>query len=193
MFNKSVWSSVVKVGVIALAGLALSACDDTTTTTRSMEDEINTTQQVTRNLVTSQPTPTDINYSLERYNLIKRAYWVNGEREKALALETPIVRPMGYIVLMSGNAVVQEFTVDGKVSSLNSFLTPDSEYYEYYGGEFSNKNDWLADVDGSFGSNDEGIFFFTTEGNYIEWTGDYIYSDIPMHIDNPVVNVKNTQ
>lgn len=47
------------------------------------------------------------------------------------------------------------FVVDGKVSSLNSFLTPDSKYYGYD----SYENIWLPDVDGSYGENDSGIFF----------------------------------
>lgn len=106
--------------------------------------------------------------------------------------------PLGYIVLFTDNgAVVGSFIVDGKVSSLNSFLTPDSECYEiggestdnsiYYNG--TQENDWLADVDGSYGENDNGIFFFTPDGKYIEWTGTYLYSDIPFTVDDPVLKV----
>ncbi len=80
--------------------------------------------------------------------------------------------------------------MDGKVSSRNSYLTPDSEYYEYSGGESRVKNEWLADVDGTYGENDSGIFFFTPDGKYIEWTGDYLYSDIPFEVEDPVVTYK---
>lgn len=148
------------------------------------------TQAAADVLQTNQPTPTDINYSLERYNLIRRAYWVNGQREKANALPCEIPKPMGYVILMTeSGSVVGKFTVDGKVSSLNSFLTPDSEYYELcYGGEWSTENKWLADVDGSYGENDNGIFFFTPDGKYVEWSGIYLYSDIPFEVDAPVVN-----
>ena len=41
------------------------------------QENINDTQTVTGELASAQKTPTDINYSLERYNLIRRAYWVN--------------------------------------------------------------------------------------------------------------------
>lgn len=149
------------------------------------------TQDIANKLQANQPTPTDINYSLERYNLIRRAYWVNGQREKANALPCEVEKPLGYIVLFAGNAVVGRFVVDGKVSSLNSFLSPDSEYYETNAtGEYSEyyKNKWLSDVDGSYGENDNGIFFFTTNGNYIEWTGAYLYSDIPFEVSDPVVS-----
>lgn len=149
----------------------------------STQDRINT-KDAAKTLQSNQPTPTDIEYSLERYNLIRRAYWVNGQREKAMSLPCEIQRPLGYIVLMSGNTVVGRFEVDGKVSSLNSYLTPDSDYYGY-----SSTNYWLADVDGSYGTNDNGIFFFTPDGKYIEWTGTYLYSDIPFIVENPVVNV----
>ena len=156
------------------------------------------TREAAATLQENQPTPTDISYSLERYNLIRRAYWVNGKREKANALPCEIEKPLGYIVLFTeGGSVVGKFVVDGKVSSLNSFLTPDSEYYEkdmdYSNGDTSQRsvdrysNKWLADVDGSYGENDSGIFFFTVDGKYVEWTGVYLYSDIPFEVNTPTI------
>jgi hypothetical protein len=77
---------------------------------------------------------------------------------------------------------------------LNSFLTPDSEYYERdMGASGIYHNKWLADVDGSYGENDSGIFFFTPDGKYVEWSGDYLYSDIPFVVDAPVVTVKEAE
>lgn len=166
--------------------------------TASTSADIHKTQEVANKLQTNQPTPTDIDYSLERYNLIRRAYWVNGMREKANALVCEIEKPLGYVVLFTeSGAVVGSFVVDGKVSSLNSFLTPDSECYEVAGDGLHNdyyhsgttENDWIADVDGSYGTNDNGIFFFTPDGKYIEWTGIYLYSDIPFTVDDPVVKI----
>lgn len=149
------------------------------------------TLAVADKLQNSQPTPTDINYSLERYNLIRRAYWVNGQREKANALPCSVEKPLGYIVLITeSGAILGSFVVDGKVSSLNSYLTPDSEYYEVDMGRSTIRdNEWIADVDGSYGSNDNGIFFFTPDGKYIEWTGTYLYSDIPFVVDTPIIQI----
>ena len=173
---------------------SLASCEYEYTESGSTADK-NNTISVANKLQSNQPTPSDIDYSLERYNLIRRAYWVNGQREKANALPCEVEKPLGYIVLITDNgAVVGSFVVDGKVSSLNSFLTPDSEYYEqeYFsdGASRGNGNDWLADVDGSYGENDSGIFFFTPDGKYLEWTGTYLYSDIPFTVDDPIVNVK---
>lgn len=158
--------------------------------------DTNKTLAIGNNLAQTQPTPTDIEYSLERYNLIRRAYWVNGMRERAASLVCPVSKPLGYAVLFTASgAPVGRYVVDGKVSSLNSYLTPDSEWYEqeYWsdGDSYRGSNDWLPDVDGSYGVNDNGIFFFTPDGNYFEWTGTYLYTDVPVAIDDPVLKVDN--
>lgn len=171
---------ILSILLAVIMVIALCACDETDGT---YADQRNT-KKVARDLQSNQPTPTDIDYSLERYNLIRRAYWVNGQREKANTLVCEIEKPLGYIALFTDNgAVVGKFIVDGKVSSLNSYLTPDSEEYA------SSYSEWLADVDGSYGENDTGIFFFTPDGKYVEWTGTYLYSDIPFEIENPVLKV----
>lgn len=178
--------------VITLCGCSGYEVDGTRQDTANTKEAAATLQE-------NQPTPTDISYSLERYNLIRRAYWVNGQREKANTLPCEIEKPLGYIVLFTdGGSVVGRFVVDGKVSSLNSFLTPDSEYYEknmnYSNGNSSEynvdrySNKWLPDIDGSYGENDNGIFFFTPDGKYVEWTGIYLYSDIPFSVEAPVIN-----
>lgn len=171
------------VAVLLICACFVS-CDSPYQPDGSNQDKLNQ-KEAANEIQANQPTPTDLEYSLERYNLIRRAYWVNGQREKAMSLPCEIQRPLGYIILMSGNTVVGRFEVDGKVSSLNSFLTPDSDYYEY--GSY--KNNWIADVDGSYGANDNGIFFFTPDGKYIEWTGTYLYSDIPFIVEDPVVSI----
>lgn len=162
------------LGLVTITGCELEETD----TAKDVANTIN----IGNKLVSKQPTPTDIDYSLERYNLIKRAYWVNGMRDRARTLPSPIAdMPLGYIVLFTeSGSVVGKFVVDGKVTSLNSYLTPDSEYFELNSPNYREDNDWIPDVDGSYGSNDNGIFFFTTDGKYIEWTGTYLYSDIPL-------------
>lgn len=174
----------IKKLVLVLAAVfvvfGISGCEEVD---GSYADKANTAN-IGDKLSKNQPTPTDIDYSLERYNLIKRAYWVNGMRDKANSLASPIAdMPLGYVVLFTESGdVIGQFTVDGKVTSLNSFLTPDSEHYSS-----ERTLDWLPDVDGSYGENDNGIFFFTTDGKYVEWTGTYIYSDIPFDVDATVL------
>ena len=180
---------IIAIILSLIVVLSFTACDDTIGGSTA---DTNKTIDTANKLQSNQSTPTDIEYSLERYNLIRRAYWVNGQREKANSLPCEIEKPLGYIVLFTDNGgVVGSFIVDGKVSSLNSYLTPDSEYYELIDTDtYSRYNHWLADVDGSYGENDNGIFFFTPDGKYLEWTGTYLYSDIPFAVGTPIVTVK---
>ena len=145
------------------------------------QKDINAQVEIGNILAGNQPTPTDISYSLERYNLIRRAYWVNGLKEKAMAVTRPAEVPLGYCVLFTeSGTVIGQFTVDGKVTSLNSYLTPSAMPTSYGDKE-------LPDVDGAYGSNDNGIFFFTPQWQYIEWSGIYLYSDTPFHVSDTVL------
>lgn len=184
--RKNNMKKLIVLTMAVLMALSLCACDDVPTS--GTKQNINDTKEVTDNLTARQPTPTDINYSLERYNLIRRSYWVNGQREKANTLVCAVDKPLGYIVLFTeGGGVVGRFIVDGKVSSLNSYLSPD--YVETYYSS-TTINTQLADVDGSYGENDNGIFFFTPDGEYWEWTGIYLYSGTPFILDSPTILVQ---
>ena len=184
---------ILGVALVCYITLTSNKCGFDTTTSRT--SDVQKTITIAKNLEQRQPTPTDIEYSLERWLLTRRAYWVNGQREKARMFPCPIADPpLGYIVLfLEGVGVVGKFIVEGKVVSLNSFLSPDSEFYEYSGysssgsGTFTNR--WLSDVDGSYGTNDNGIFFFTPDGKYLEWNGIYLYSDIPFEVKDPVIKI----
>lgn len=184
---------MVMIGILVLTLVTLTGCAEVTTT--NTKQDIENTLNIGNKLVENQATPTDINYSLERYNLIRRTYWVNGQRERANTLVCEVEKPLGYIALFLENgACAGKFIVDGKITSLNSYLTPDSEYYELvYVGAYSRENKWLPDVDGSYGSNDNGIFFFTPDGKYVEWSGTYLYSDIPFEVKDAVVTYKEAR
>ena len=99
MKNQIKFITLAAIIAIAAAIFFVTGCDVEAT------DETKT-QIVARNLKSNQPTPTDIDYSLERYNLIRRAYWVNGQREKASAVICQVAKPLGYIVLFTDNGAV---------------------------------------------------------------------------------------
>lgn len=201
--KKNIKKILSVVLVITMVGAIFMGCD-----TESVKSTAQKTSQDTKNaisaganIIENQPAPTDLDYSLERYNIIRRAYWVNGQREKANSLQCEVEKPLGYIVLFSeAGAVVGNFIVDGKVSSLNSYLFPAQTDYDWSGdtigsdyGASSSSSVYTVEnpgIDGAYGQNVTGIFFFTTDGKYIEWTGDFLYSDIPFEVDKPVLNYK---
>lgn len=183
---------IIAITLAFVMALAFCGCDAENATGSAIDKE--NTKIAANTIQGNQPTPTDLNYSLERYNLIRRAYWVNGQQEKANMLVCEVEKPLGYIALYAGSSFAGSYIVDGKVSSLNSYLTPDSEYFEIVNGEHGSThyNVWLADVDGSYGQNDSGIFFFTPDGQYHEWTGDYHYSSVPIIVDSPTASYEVT-
>jgi hypothetical protein len=176
--------------VFVIAMSLLTGCTNTNTTAsqQARQDAMG----VANRLVELQPMPTDIQASLERHNIIRRSYWINGMRERAMSLPNPITNPpLGYIILFAPNGgVVGRFMVEGKVTSLNYSLVPYSEYYELNGGQSTHhRNRWIANAGGVYGTNTNGVFWFTPDGKYMEWNGTYLFSDIPFIIDDPVLRI----
>lgn len=118
-----------------------------------------------------------ITKSLERENLKRRIEFINQPDN------------IGYLYLLSQNGqLIKEVQVLGKVSSLNSFLTPN--YIEVRIGNGGVQNIEQADLDGTWGENVDGIFWFTAEGVYQEWSGLYFYSAERMTFTTPPVLIE---
>lgn len=188
------------LAIVMIIG-TLAGCSQIDETSSKLNTNVESATNAATTIIENQPAPTDINYSLERYNLIRRAYWVNGQREKANALVCPVEKPLGYIVLFAGTATVGSFVVDGKISSLSSYLFPavvDEDYCGRTAGNsaYSESSVFSVEkpgIDGAYGSNANGVFFFTVDGKYLEWTGEYLYSDIPLAVDDPVVQYQEAE
>ena len=157
---------------LCLAGL-LFGCDlDTHQTTAQIEMTLNENNQ--QRLIKAVPVPA-LQTSLERKNLVRRLERIN--KEDAIS----------YLYLVSYGKIMAYFTIRGKVSSLNSYLTA-MERVERYGSTMDSYQ-YIAleapDQDGSYGKNADGIFFFTSDGVYGEWKGDYFWSDQPLKLVQP--------
>jgi hypothetical protein len=115
--------------------------------------------------------------SSERWNVAERAKrFDNPER-------------ISYVYLVNYGKVMAFYTAKGKISSLQSYMTPEQKLVRGDGKtECDNWNEHncyvidAPDVDGTYGDNMKGIFFFTTEGAYVEWVGDYMMSDQPLKL-----------
>jgi hypothetical protein len=88
---------------------------------------------------------------------------------------------IGYLYLMSFGKFIGYYVTKGKISSNGSQATPEQDAVRYcQSGDCS----WLAldgpQDDGSYGSGDPGIFFFTAEGKEVVTSLDYVYSDQPL-------------
>lgn len=136
--------------------------------------EQNTAATTQAQLVKTVPVPVITN-SLERQNVANRATLFDSPDK------------ISYIYLLSYGKVMAFYTVKGKVSSLRSYMFPETKLVYgdgtpcNYGSASCYPVD-AADIDGTYGENVEGIFFFTTEGAYVEWKGDYMMSDQPLKL-----------
>ena len=159
------------VALLIGATFVLSGCSaaDTSNTGSTSQIEQNLTEKNQTTLLKNQPPP-KLDWSLERENLIKRTNLWNDANK------------ISYIYLISYGKVMSFYTIKGKVSSVNSQLTnteqikTPSDYTQ---------TGWAVTLpspseDGSYGTNGDAVFFFTTEGAYVEWRGDYMLADQPL-------------
>lgn len=147
--------------------------------------EVKYTEKNQRGLVKTRP-PFTMDDSLERQNLIRRYKYLNDQNNEH------------YVYLMSHGKVVTWFVAQGKVSSVNSKLTNDKQIvraqncdFDTAGGGGGSEGSCFKTVespqmDGSYGENGDAIFFFTTDGRYIEWNGQYVVSEQPLNIQTPL-------
>ncbi len=149
----------------ALAAL-LAACGEAQAPDigrREQAAQVNTQER----LVQATPIPA-LQYSAERVNLVKRAERLNTENLN------------GCVTLISYGRVIAQYNVDGKVSSLNSYLTGSERPIDDPHGSYDSGSVMMEspDVDGTYGENIQGVFFFEANTNaYVEWHGDFLYSD----------------
>ena len=187
--------------MIILVALTLSGCVDATTPTNSVKGyekengvenvvlgktfnfESKFTEANQERLITSNPPPRT-ERSLERENLAKRNLLLNDQNK------------IFYVYLISYGKVMAFHTAQGKISSVNSRLTQEEQIVADAKCLASNwegsRTACYMDVgspqlDGSYGTNGDAIFFFKTSGAYVEWAGEYQVSDYPLKMSTPPV------
>lgn len=95
---------------------------------------------------------------------------------------------LGYIVLLNETGQpVMYAGVKGKITSGSKRLTePDRS--NNWGGGTNNVVRQSPSDEGTYGHSDPYIYFWTTNGQYIQWNGKYLYSDKPFRLSvEPIV------
>lgn len=138
--------------------------------------DLQASNEVQKDLVQAVPIP-ELTGSSERENVSRRAQLFN-QPDKVT-----------YIYLVSYGKVMAFYPVTGKVSSLRSYMSPVDKLIDYKGRPCdawsSGSTCYIVeapDIDGTYGENVDGIFFFTTDGAYVEWKGEYMVSDQPLKL-----------
>lgn len=144
------------------------------------------TEQNQETLINAVPPP-KLTDSLERRNLVRRYDTLNDNSA------------IFFIYLVDRGVIMGEFQVSGKISSVNSRLTQEEqivgdsgclkEGYSGSGNSYTDKDCYFPvgspQLDGSYGTNGDGVFFYTTEGAYVEWNGIFMASDQPLAMSTP--------
>jgi hypothetical protein len=98
---------------------------------------------------------------------------------------------IGYVYLYNFDGSVKGyFTIKGKVSSTQSQMAPMDVLVDgcNRAGEDCPASMEAAGDDGSFGPNETGIFFFTTEGVMVTYSGEYVLADGPLKLSENKLN-----
>lgn len=98
---------------------------------------------------------------------------------------------IGYVYLYNFDGTVKGyFAIKGKVSSTQSQMAPMDVLVDgcQRSGEDCPAPMEAAGDDGSFGPNESGIFFFTTEGVMVTYSGEYVLSDAPLKLSTNKLN-----
>ena len=156
--------------------IILTSCDRTSSYADKEEELVGKNQST---LLTNQP-PVSLKWSLERENINKRTNRWND------------VNKISYIYLITDYGQIMAFyTIKGKVSSVNSQITNPEKVVE-------NGATGIATLpspaeDGSYGSNGDAIFFFTTDDAYVEWNGKYLLCDKPLKLSTAPLLVREME
>lgn len=157
----------------ALMLFALAGCTDTDGKTTAREEGQKLTEQAFAQQSNAVPYPADkLRDSLERRNL----------RERLLRQNDPA--RIGYVYILSFGKFLGYYTIKGKVSSTQSQMTPSDNVSGDMCGSGCSEH-ILSEApgdDGSYGPNEDGVFFFTSEGAMVQVSTEYIYSDQPIAV-----------
>ena len=137
------------------------------------------TEQNQSKLIAVQP-PTRLDWSLEREQINKRTNLWNDPNK------------ISYIYLINYGKIMAFYTIKGKISSVNSQITNPKQLARVYKEKAGSSGyESITGVipssseDGSYGTNGDAVFFFTTDGAYIEWKGDFMLVDRPYKLTAP--------
>jgi hypothetical protein len=105
-------------------------------------------------------------------------------RDRLLRTNNP--NAISYLYVLSFSKPLGYYTVKGKVTSTQSQMTTEQIWAKPCDGCDGTFIPGPGD-DGSYGANEPGIFFFTTEGVMVTTNLDYIISDQPIAVGEFIV------
>jgi hypothetical protein len=161
---------IISLVLIMIFAVTLAGCsnDQMDYQTNTVGKEARLTEQNQQRLLDRQP-PLQLDFSNERDNLNKRSKELSDPNK------------IGYVYLVSYGKVMAFYTIKGKVSSMQSRVTTNQQAVQPFGGSTVVLME-SPDFDGTYGQSEQGIFFYTTDGVLVQWSGEYMYSAQPLKL-----------
>lgn len=163
---------LISLMVTMILALCLSSTDCSVSDARGVAEEAQ--RKAADSAITAIPIPTVL-YFQEKRTIAK---W-------ATTWDKPSI--VCYIYLFAYGNCIGYYVADGKPASTQSYMMPEESYYQHGNGVVMSN----PDIDGTWGSNNPGIRFFTAEGAAVEWAGSgasYLFSNTPLTIRVPKLN-----
>ena len=165
---KNVIKGLGLLALLVVIVLTFSGCSLPENKPTVQETEQKTVEENQQSLLTRVPAP-KLETSLERENIKKRLELFNQQSK------------ISYIYFLSYGRIVAYHVVEGKISSGNKRMTTNQKLEN--GDGTQGNMDFVVEspsLDGTYGHSGDYIFFWTTEGIYIQWNGEYMLSDEPL-------------
>ena len=134
-----------------------------------------------KRLETNQPAP-QIQFSNARDAIARKTITFNDPNK------------ISYIYLISkAGTILGFYTVKGCVVDLSCYMVPDDQIVDDPNGgvDVGSCIIQAPDIDGTYGTNGAGKYFFTTDGTYVEFNCEYILCDKPLSIAQPPILTLN--
>lgn len=161
----------------ACGGWFGQSCDSASGQAQAQQE---TVAQTLSKLTAQVPAP-QLDNSLERSNISKRLTTFSDPAK------------ISYIYLISYGKVMTYYVVKGKITSGGKRLTPQNQVTYQEIGTPDNVVVEAPELDGTYGNSSPYIFFWTTDGIYVQWSGDYMLTDQPMSLQTPAELVRSVK
>lgn len=168
VFLSLVFAGASRAHAAECGGWFQTDCGSATNQQQDEQDKV--TSQINK-LTVASPVPS-LETSLERDNISKRLQLFSNPAK------------ISYIYLTSYGKVMAFYTVKGKVTSGSKRLTSTERQVDSSNCATGNCSMVMEspELDGTYGSSASYIFFWTTDGTYVQWNGEYMLADQPLQL-----------
>ena len=161
------WLVIISLTFSMLLLMSNSSCESQPSQQRIEQTKVEKNMKVLQKVVEIP----QLKNSLDRVNTKKRLELFDDPNK------------VSYVYLISYGRVMAHYVIKGKITSGNKRLTSTERLIKGRSGGYT--NDIVMEspsLDGSYGHSSKYVFFWTTEGSYVQWNGEYMLCDMPLKL-----------